>query len=84
MTYCRTRWTRRTAKHGLAIPGGRIPIQAVDVLRERRPHSVLILTWDIADEIVAQLETAGWGCRVRRTSSSPARVHTNRVELGVA
>jgi hypothetical protein len=22
---------------------------------------VLILTWDIADEVVAQLETAGWG-----------------------
>jgi hypothetical protein len=49
------------AKHGLAIPGGRIPIDAVDVLRERRPDTVLILTWDIADEVVAQLEAAGWG-----------------------
>jgi hypothetical protein len=48
------------AKHGLAIPGGRIPIEAVDVLRERRPNTVIILTWDIADEVVAQLETAGW------------------------
>jgi hypothetical protein len=49
------------AKHGLAIPGDRIPIEAVDALRERRPDTVLILTWDIAEEIVAQLETAGWG-----------------------
>ena len=49
------------AKHGLAIPGDRIPIEAVDVLRERRPDTVLILTCDIADEVVAQLETAGWG-----------------------
>jgi hypothetical protein len=49
------------AKHGLAIPGGRIPIKAVDVLHERRPDTVLILTWDIADEVVAQLETHGWG-----------------------
>jgi C-methyltransferase C-terminal domain/Putative zinc binding domain len=49
------------AKHGLAIPGDRIPIESVDVLRERRPGTVLILTWDIADEVVAQLETAGWG-----------------------
>ncbi len=49
------------AKHGLAIPGDRIPIEAVEVLRERRPDTVLILTWDIADEVVAQLETAGWG-----------------------
>jgi C-methyltransferase C-terminal domain/Putative zinc binding domain len=47
------------AKHGLAIPGDRIPIEAVDVLCERRPDTVLILTWDIADEVVAQLETAG-------------------------
>ncbi len=49
------------AKHGRAIPGDRIPIEAVDVLRERRPDTVLILTWDIAEEVVAQLETAGWG-----------------------
>jgi hypothetical protein len=49
------------AKHGLAIPGGRIPIEPVDALRERRPETVLILTWDIADEVVNQLETAGWG-----------------------
>jgi hypothetical protein len=50
-----------SAKHGLAIPGGRVPIEAVEVLRERRPDTVLILTWDIADEVVAQLQTAGWG-----------------------
>jgi hypothetical protein len=50
-----------SAKHGLAIPGGRIPIEAVEVLRDRRPDTVLILTWDIADEVVAQLETPGWG-----------------------
>jgi C-methyltransferase C-terminal domain/Putative zinc binding domain len=49
------------AKHGLAIPGDRIPIEAVEVLRERRPDTVLILTWDIADEVVTQLETVGWG-----------------------
>jgi C-methyltransferase C-terminal domain/Putative zinc binding domain len=49
------------AKHGLAIPGDRIPIEAVDVLRERRPDTVLVLTWDIADEVIAQLEAAGWG-----------------------
>jgi hypothetical protein len=49
------------AKHGLAIPGDRIPIEAVEVLRERRPDTVLILTWDIAEEVVAQLETTGWG-----------------------
>jgi hypothetical protein len=50
-----------SAKHGLAIPGSRIPIEPVDILRQRRPDTILILTWDIADEVVAQLEMAGWG-----------------------
>lgn len=49
------------AKHGLAIPANRIPIEAVDVLRQRRPDTILILTWNIADEVIAQLETVGWG-----------------------
>jgi len=49
------------AKHGLAIPANRIPIEAVDVLRQRRPDAILILTWDIADKVIAQLETVGWG-----------------------
>ena len=61
------------AKHGLAIPGDRIPIEAVDVLRERRPDIVLILTWDIADEVVAQLETAGWGAEYVVPLPAPRR-----------
>jgi hypothetical protein len=50
------------AKHGLAIPGGRIPIRSVAELRAQRPPVVLILTWDIAEEVVSQLESdGGWG-----------------------
>jgi len=49
-------------KHGLAIPGGRVPIRAVQELIAARPAVVLILTWDIADEVMATLEsTGGWG-----------------------
>jgi hypothetical protein len=49
-------------KHGLAIPGGRVPIRPVADLVEARPDVVLVLTWDIADEVVAQLESdGGWG-----------------------
>jgi len=51
-------------KHGLAIPGNRVPIRPVSDLAAARPDEVLVLTWDIADEVVAQLEAAGgWGAR---------------------
>jgi hypothetical protein len=50
------------AKHGLSLPGVRIPIRSVEELVAARPDVVLILTWDIADEVVGQLEAAGgWG-----------------------
>lgn len=49
-------------KHGRAVPGVRVPIRPVTDLLAARPDRVLILTWDIADEVVAQLEDAGgWG-----------------------
>jgi hypothetical protein len=49
-------------KHGRRIPGCGVPIRPVDDLRASRPDIVLILTWDIADEVISQLEAdGGWG-----------------------
>lgn len=50
-------------KHGRRIPGAcMVPIRPIEDLRAARPDVVLILTWDIADEVIAQLEAAGgWG-----------------------
>ena len=53
-------------KHGRRIPGGNpgkmIPIRPIDDLKAAKPDVVLVLTWDIADEIIAQLESdGGWG-----------------------
>ncbi|MDQ1289491.1 MAG: methyltransferase C-terminal protein [Actinomycetota bacterium] len=49
-------------KHGLAIPGVRVPIRPVSDLVAARPPLVLLLTWDIAAEVVSQLEAdGGWG-----------------------
>jgi hypothetical protein len=49
-------------KHGRRIPGAAVPIRSVDDLRAARPDVVLILTWDIADEVISQLEEGGgWG-----------------------
>ena len=49
-------------KHGRRVPGCGVPIRPVDELRAARPDVVLVLTWDIVDEVMTQLESAGgWG-----------------------
>jgi hypothetical protein len=51
-------------KHGRRLPGCGVPIRPVEALREARPDVVLVLTWDIADEVIDQLEAGGgWGAR---------------------
>ena len=50
------------AKVGKYMPGSRIPIVAEEVLRNDRPDRILILPWNLRDEIRSQLaDTAGWG-----------------------
>ena len=50
------------AKHGRRIPACGVPIRPVEDLRAARPEVVLVLTWDIVDEVVDQLEAGGgWG-----------------------
>jgi hypothetical protein len=52
------------AKHGCRVPGAGIPIRPVEHLLEDRPDHVVVLTWDIAEEVARQLaragEEAGW------------------------
>ncbi|HEY2718761.1 MAG TPA: class I SAM-dependent methyltransferase [Solirubrobacteraceae bacterium] len=51
-------------KQGHYLPGSHIPIRSPEVLREHKPDVVLILPWNIKDEIVAQLQFIGeWGGR---------------------
>jgi len=51
-------------KQGHFLPGSHIPIRSPDVLREDRPDVVLILPWNLKDEIVSQLDFVGeWGGR---------------------
>jgi SAM-dependent methyltransferase len=55
---------RNPYKHGRFLPGTRIPIHPVEHIRERRPDYILILPWNLRDEIVAQLAYArDWGAR---------------------
>ena len=55
---------RNPAKAGRFMPGSRIPIVAEAVLREHCPDLILILPWNLKDEVMAQLAYAReWGAR---------------------
>jgi len=51
-------------KQGRFLPGTRIPVHAPERLKETRPDQVLILPWNIADEVTRQhAYVRGWGGR---------------------
>jgi C-methyltransferase C-terminal domain len=51
-------------KQGHFLPGSHIPIRSPEAIREDRPDVVLILPWNLKDEIVSQLSFIGeWGGR---------------------
>jgi SAM-dependent methyltransferase len=55
---------RSPHKQGLFLPGTRIPIHAPERIRETRPDYVLILPWNLRDEIVEQMsDVREWGGR---------------------
>ena len=45
---------RSTYKQGRLTPGTHIPILPAEALLEKRPDYTLLLTWNFADEIMAQ------------------------------
>jgi SAM-dependent methyltransferase len=52
-------------KQGRFLPGSRIPIRAPRAIREDRPDVVVILPWNLKDEIAEQLGFVGeWGGRL--------------------
>jgi SAM-dependent methyltransferase len=55
---------RNPYKQGQFLPGTHIPILQPDVLAEDRPDYILILPWNLKEEIVAQLQYAReWGAQ---------------------
>jgi SAM-dependent methyltransferase len=55
---------RNPHKHGLFLPGTHIPIHPVERLAEERPDYVVIMPWNLRDEITAQLGyVREWGGR---------------------
>jgi len=55
---------RSPHKQGKFLPGTHVPVHAPEKIRETRPDYVLILPWNIKDEIVAQIaDIRSWGGR---------------------
>jgi 2-polyprenyl-3-methyl-5-hydroxy-6-metoxy-1,4-benzoquinol methylase len=55
---------RNTHKQGLLLPGTRIPIRPPEAILEEKPDYVLILPWNLRDEIAAQMSCIrAWGGR---------------------
>lgn len=51
-------------KQGRFLPGSRIPVLSPQALLDDRPDDVLILPWNLRDEVVAQLpQVRSWGGR---------------------
>jgi C-methyltransferase C-terminal domain/Putative zinc binding domain/Methyltransferase domain len=56
---------RNPYKHGLFTPGTHIPIHPVERISETRPDYLLVLPWNLLDEISSQLTYVGeWGGRL--------------------
>ena len=55
---------RNPAKQGQYLPGSRIPVVGEEEIQNVRPDFVLILPWNLKDEVMSQLATvAEWGGR---------------------
>jgi hypothetical protein len=55
---------RNPYKHGRYTPGMHIPILPVSAIDEARPDYLLILPWNLKQEIIAQMRhVADWGCK---------------------
>ncbi len=55
---------KNPAKQGKYMPGSRIPIVNEEYLKTHRPDRILILPWNLSEEIIGQLEyTREWGAQ---------------------
>lgn len=55
---------RNPYKQGMFLPGTHIPIRPVEAIREDKPDFLLILPWNLKNEIMEQMSfVRDWGCR---------------------
>jgi SAM-dependent methyltransferase len=55
---------RNPHKQGRFLPGSHLPILAPDQVRRDRPDYLLVLPWNLRDEIMGQMaDVRSWGCK---------------------
>jgi SAM-dependent methyltransferase len=55
---------RNPYKHGRYTPGMHIPIRPISAIDEARPDYLLVLPWNLKNEVIAQMRhVADWGCK---------------------
>jgi SAM-dependent methyltransferase len=55
---------RNPRKYGCVTPGMHIPIRRIEAIDEAKPHYILVLPWNLKDEIIAQMRhVAAWGAK---------------------
>lgn len=55
---------RNPRKQNRFLPGSHIPIYSPDKIKETKPDYLLILPWNIRDEIIDQMiHVRKWGCK---------------------
>jgi 2-polyprenyl-3-methyl-5-hydroxy-6-metoxy-1,4-benzoquinol methylase len=55
---------RNPHKQGMLLPGTRIPVRAPEAILAAKPHYVLILPWNLLQEVTAQMQAVrDWGGR---------------------
>jgi hypothetical protein len=55
---------KNPAKQGKFLPGSRIPIVSVNRIQTTHPDYILVLPWNIRDEVIADLSyVRDWGAR---------------------
>ena len=56
---------RNPYKHGRFLPGTHIPIHPPEHIADTRPDYLLVLPWNLVDEIARQLDYVNaWGCKL--------------------
>ena len=71
---------RNPYKHGRFTPGTHIPIEAPERIAETRPDAIVILPWNLAKEIAAQLAyTKEWGAKLIVPIPTATILETSRI-----
>lgn len=55
---------KNPVKQGRLLPGSRIPVRSPDAVFDTKPDYLLILPWNIKEEVMQQMQgVRDWGCR---------------------